>query len=101
MNGVQSTTFAEQPPWPSQFPAALRVFPVQLAAGPQVIELSGKVQAPVESSQSTAPQGVAVLAQPEVQQWPVPMTPQMPELQASFSAHDPRGICGTQAPELQ
>ena len=74
---------------------------MQFAAGPHEIETSAKVQAPLASSQSVAPQGVTMLLQPAVQQWPVPMTPQKPEVQASFSSQAPTAILATQTAELQ
>jgi hypothetical protein len=59
------------------------------------------LQAPVVASQSAAPQVSPVLVQVVVQQCPVPLVPQIPDSQSSFSVHRPSAILAAQAPALQ
>ena len=88
-------------PLPSQRVASVCVFPVQLLAGPQEVELLGKVQAPLKKSQSVEPQGGVTFGHAAAQQCPVPVTPQKPETQASLVLQFPFFCWAMQLPLTQ
>jgi hypothetical protein len=96
MKGVQSVVPAGwQVPAPSQVVGSVCVLPEQLPGAPHAVWLLGNEQAP-KLSQSVAPQLGSVVSHWAVQQWPVPLTPQIPEVQASLVAQGPVATCGTQ-----
>jgi hypothetical protein len=104
MNGVQSVVPGAplQLPFPSHRLGFCWVLPLQLSStAPQGTLSAGYWQAPLAPSQSVAPQGGLVLAHCAAQQWPVPLAPQGPEVQSSFSVQAPREILPPQAPALQ
>ena len=91
-----------QLPIPSQRLGLLWVEPLQLCCvEPQLTVAGGKTQAPVRAAHSVAPQGAVTLLQAAVQQLPVPLIPQTPEVQAAFSVQAPVARVGVQAPALQ
>jgi len=103
MKGVQSVVPAlGQLPMPSQTLALVCVVPLQLCCPvPQLTVVSGNTQSPLRASQSVAPQGAVTLVQAAVQQWPVPLMPQTPEVQASLVEQAPVASLAAHAPALQ
>jgi hypothetical protein len=100
--GAQSVVVCMQLPVPSQVPSLfVWTLPLQPTLPSHAVPLSGKVQAPVALSQSVAPHGAIVLVHAAVQQWPVPLIPHIPEVQASFSVQAPVAIAVVQVPPLQ
>jgi hypothetical protein len=96
MKGVQSVVpCGWQVPAPSQVVGSVWVLPEQLPGAPHAVRLFGNVQAP-RLSQSLAPHDGSVVSHRVVQQWPVPVMPQMPEVQASLVAQGPVATRGTQ-----
>jgi len=91
-----------QVPCPSQRLGPCWRLPVQLWRTEPHATVAGEyLQAPVVASQSVAPQVSPVLMQVVVQQCPLPLVPQIPDSQSSFSVHRPSAILATQTPALQ
>lgn len=87
---------AVQPPAPLQLPAGVSVLPEHEAADPHEVVLEGYTQAP-PLPQLVAPQ-VPVVVQAAVQQLPVPVVPQTPEVHWSAAVHAPVASLATQVP---
>jgi hypothetical protein len=88
----------EQEPEPLQVPALVNWLPAQPAALQVVLDV-GYMHAPA-ASQPVAPQ-VPVPGQAALQQLPVPLVPQTPEVHWLLLVHAPVACFGTQAPPEQ
>jgi hypothetical protein len=75
---------AAQVPLPLQA-LAVSMFPVQVAV-PHEVVVAGYVQAP-EVSQAVAPQVASLVEQAALQQWPLPLIPQIVERHCELAEH--------------
>ena len=88
------------PPLATHVPVPLQALlvsvPLVQVVVPQASVAAGYMQAPV-ASQPVAPHVGSPTVQAAVQQLPLPLVPQTPDVQASFSVQAPVAICATQA----